>query len=46
MSDAADSYAAGFEDVVTQATCVHPELDLSQIGLGKVVVDGQLVDEE
>ena len=36
----------GFDDVVAQVTCVHPELGLSQIGLGKVVIDGQLVDEE
>jgi len=46
MSNAADSYGADFEDVVAQVTCVHLELDLSQIWLGKVVVDGQLVDEE
>jgi len=36
----------GFDDVVPQVICVYPELNLSQIGLGKVVVDGQLVDEE
>jgi len=46
MSDAADSYAAGFEDAMAQVTCVHPEVDLSQMGLGKAVVDGQLVDVE
>ena len=46
MSDVADSYTIGFEDVVAQVTCVHPELNLSQIGLGKTVVDGQLADEE
>jgi len=44
--DAANSYMTGFDDVVAQVTCVYPELDLSNIGLGKVVVDGQLVDEE
>jgi len=44
--DAATSYMMGFGDVVAQVTCIHPELNLSQIGLGKVVVDGQLVDEE
>ena len=40
MSDFADSYAAGFEDAMAQVTCVHPGLDLSQTGLGKVVIDG------
>jgi len=46
MSDIADSYAAGFEDAITQVTCVHPEVDLSHTGLNKTVVDGQLVDVE
>ena len=44
--DIANSYLMGFDDVVAQVTYVYPELDLSKIGLGKVVVDGQLVDEE
>ena len=44
--DVANSYRMGFDDAVAQVTCVYPELDLSKIGLGKVVVDGQLVDEE
>jgi len=44
--DASKSYMMGFDDVVAQVTCVYLELDLSKIGLGKVVVDGQLVDEE
>jgi len=26
-SDVADSYAAGFEDVITQVACVHPEVN-------------------
>ena len=46
MSDVADSYVAGFEDAMAQVTCVHPEVNLSQTGLGKAVVDGQLVDVE
>ena len=46
MSNATNSYATDIEDAMTQVTCVHPELDLSQIGPGKVVVDGHLVDEE
>jgi len=46
MSDATDSYMAGFEDVVAQATCIYPESYISQLGVGKIVVDGRLVDEE
>jgi len=37
---------AGFEDAVAQASGIYPEMDFSQLGLGKIVVDGQLVDEE
>jgi len=44
--DATNSYLVGFDDVVSQVTCVYPKLDLSKIRLRKVVVDGQLVDEE
>jgi len=36
----------GFDDVVAQVICVYLELDLCKIGLGKVIVDGQLVYEE
>jgi len=43
--DVANSYMAGFEDVVAQASGIYPEMDFSQIGLGKMVVDWQLVDE-
>jgi len=46
MSDAANSYATGFEDAMAQVTCVHSEVDLSQTGLGKAVVDGHLVAVE
>jgi len=46
MSDVADYYATNFEDTMPQVTCVHPEMDLSQTGLGKAFVDGQLVDVE
>lgn len=45
-NDAANSYMMGFDDVVAQATCIYPELDFSQLGLGKVIVVGQLVDGE
>jgi len=37
---------AGFEDAVAQAWGIYPEMDFSQLGLGKIVVDGRLVDEE
>jgi len=36
---------AGFEDVVAQASGIYPEKDFSQLGLGKTVVDGRLVNE-
>jgi len=43
--NAANSYMASFEDVVAQASGIYPRMDFSQLGLGKTVVDGQLVDE-
>jgi len=46
MSDAADSYMTGFEDAIAQATCIYPESDFSQLGVGKIVTDGRLIDEE
>ena len=46
MSDVVDSYAVGFENAMTQVTCGDPELDLSQTGLDKVVMDGNLVNED
>jgi len=45
-NDAADSYAAGFQDAMTQVPCMHLGVDLSQTGLNKTIVDGQLVDAE
>jgi len=45
-NDAANSFMESFEDVVAQASGIYPKMDLSQLGLGKIVVDGQLVDEE
>jgi len=42
--DVANSYMAGFEDAVAQASGMYPEMDFSQLGLGKIVVDGQLVN--
>jgi len=43
--DAANSYMAGFEEVVAQASAIYPKMDFSQLGLGKMMVDGRLVDE-
>jgi len=44
-NDVVDSYMEGFEDAVAQASGIYLEMDFSQLGLGKTVVDGQLVDE-
>jgi len=44
--DAANSYLPGFEDVVAQASGIYPEINFSQLGLGKTVVDGRPMDEE
>ena len=44
-NDAAESYAARFEDAIAQVACVHPRVDLSQTALVKKVADGQLVDD-
>ncbi|KAL9319552.1 hypothetical protein ACSQ67_011391 [Phaseolus vulgaris] len=35
--DAANSYMMGFDDIVAQTTRIYPELDLSQLGLGKPI---------
>jgi len=43
--DTSNSYMAGFEDVVAQASVIYPGMDFSQLGLGKTVVDRQLLDE-
>jgi len=39
-------YGAGFKDCMAQVACLNPRVDLSQIGLTKRVVDGQLVDAQ
>ena len=44
-NDVANSYLVGFKDVVAQASSVYPEMNFSQLGLGKSVVDGQIVEE-
>ena len=43
-NDASDAYAAGFEDAIVQVSGAHPGVDLSQTGLSKKIVDGQLVN--
>ena len=45
-SNVVEAYDAGFEDAMTQVASVHPGVDLSQTGLTKRVVDGQLVDAQ
>ena len=43
-NDVADAYATRFEDAMAQVACAHPGVDLSQIGLSRKIVDGQLVN--
>jgi len=43
IEDAADAYAAGFEDALAQVACVHPEMDTSLFATSNRVVDGQVV---
>jgi len=43
IEDAADAYAAGFEDALAQVACVHPEMDTSPFAMSNRVVDGQVV---
>jgi len=45
IDDGANSYMAGFEDTIAQASGIYPGMDFSKLGLGKTMVDGQLVDE-
>jgi len=35
----------GFEAVVEQALGLHSNIDFFELGLGKIVVNGQLVEE-
>jgi len=43
IGDAADAYAAGFEDALAQVACKHPEMDVSPFATSNHVVDGQIV---
>jgi len=38
--DVVGAYGAGFEDAMAQVACMHPRVDLCQMGLTKRVVDG------
>jgi len=40
IEDVDDAYEAGFEDSLSQVTCVHPEMDISPFATSKQVVDG------
>jgi len=44
-NDAAQSYLVGFDEAVEQASGLHPEINFSQLGLGKTVINRQLVEE-
>jgi len=43
IEDAADAYAAGSEDTLTQDSCAHLEMDASPFATSNQVVDGQIV---
>ena len=43
IEDAADAYAAGFEEALAQVACVHLEMDTSPFATSNRVVDGQIV---
>jgi len=40
--DVAQSYLVVFEAALEQVAVIHPTLDLSELDLGKIVVDDQL----
>jgi len=43
--DVAQAYLVGFEAALEQAAAVHPTLDFSELGPGKIMVDGQLRED-
>ena len=45
-NDVVKAYDEGFQDVVVQFACAHPEVDLTLFGESKCVVDGQIVPRE
>jgi len=44
-NDVAQSYLVGFEEAIEQASSLHPEIGFFQLGSGKAVVNGQVVEE-
>jgi len=45
-NDVVEAYGEGFQDVVAQFACAHPEVDLTLFGESKCVVDDQIVPRE
>ena len=43
LDDAADAYAAGFEDALAPVVCKHPEMDTSPFATANHIVEGQIV---
>jgi len=43
--DTAQSYLVGFEAAIEQVLGLHPEIDYTELGPGKTVVDGQLTGD-
>jgi len=43
LIDAADAYAAGFEDTLAQVVCKHPKMDTSPFATANHVVKGEIV---
>jgi len=43
LDDAADAYAAGFEDALSQVVCEHPEMDTSNFATANHVFEGHIV---
>jgi len=43
--DVAQSYLVGFKTALTQAAAIHPTLDFLELGRGKTVVEGQLMED-
>jgi len=45
-TDSGNFYLVGFEDAIVQASGIYLKMDFSQLGPGKTVVDGKLVEEQ
>ena len=46
LDDAADAYAVGFEDALSQDVCEHPEMDTSNYATANHVVKGRIVPRD